>query len=108
LAPEISNLRYEYGSFREVFDQILEHEIAVSRAINNLADFCFKEKDFATFQFLQWYVNEQREEESIARRLVELFDIIGEEGQGIWMIEQEIGKMLKQIKAERAAEGETA
>ncbi|WP_250630585.1 ferritin [Rhodoflexus caldus] len=108
IAPEITNLRYEYGSFREVFDQILEHEIAVSRAINNLADFCFKEKDFASFQFLQWYVAEQREEESVARRLVELFDIIGEEGQGIWLIDQEIGKMLQQIKAERAAEGEEA
>ncbi|MCS6968340.1 MAG: ferritin [Cytophagales bacterium] len=104
LAPEISNLRYEFNSFREVFDHVLEHEITVSRAISNLADFCFQEKDFATFQFLQWYVNEQREEEAMARRLVELFDIIGEEGQGIWLIDQEIGKMLKKLKAERAAE----
>jgi ferritin len=36
---------------------------------------------------------EQREEETIARRAVELFDLIGEEGVGLWMIDQEIGKL---------------
>gem|GEM_PF-4626084 len=55
LAPEIANLKYKFESLREVFDHAPAHEIAVSRAISNLADFCFKEKDFATFQFLQWY-----------------------------------------------------
>ncbi|MCU0448219.1 MAG: ferritin [Bernardetiaceae bacterium] len=104
LAPEIANLKYEYGTLREVFDHILEHEIAVSRAINNLADFCFKEKDFATFQFLAWYINEQREEEKVARRLIEIFDIIGEENHGIWMVDKEIGKLLVQLRAQRAAE----
>lgn len=104
LAPEIANLKYEFESLREVFDHILEHEIAVSRAISNLADFCFKEKDFATFQFLQWYINEQREEEKVARRLIEIFDIIGEQGQGLWLIDQEIGNLLKTLRAERTAE----
>jgi ferritin len=108
LAPEITNLKYEFESLREVFDHILEHEIAVSRAISNLADFCFREKDFATFQFLQWYISEQREEEKVARRLIEIFDIIGEQGQGLWLIDQEIGNLLKALRAERAAENAAA
>jgi ferritin len=36
---------------------------------------------------------EQREEETLARRAVEIFDLIGEEGVGLWMIDQEIGKL---------------
>jgi len=42
---------------------------------------------------LQWFVIEQREEETLARRAVELFDLIGEDGVGLWTIDNEIGKL---------------
>lgn len=93
LHPNVSNLRHNYDSLREVFELILEHEIKVTRSINKLVDHCFGIKDFTTFQFLQWYVTEQREEETLARRALELFNIIGEEGVGLWTIDQEIGKL---------------
>ncbi|MCB0506193.1 MAG: ferritin, partial [Cyclobacteriaceae bacterium] len=72
---------------------VLEHEIRVTQSINEIVDHCFTIKDFATFQFLQWYVTEQREEETLARRALELFDIIGEDGVGLWTIDQELGKL---------------
>ena len=72
---------------------VLDHELAVTKSINHIVDSCFQIKDFATFNFLQWYVMEQREEETLARRAVEIFDLIGEEGVGLWMIDQEIGKL---------------
>lgn len=93
LQPEISGIKHKFNSLREVFEEVLDHEIEVTKSINNLVDHCFKLKDFATFHFLQWYVNEQREEETIARRAVELFDIIGEEGVGLWTIDQEIANL---------------
>ena len=93
LQPEITGIKHEFKSLREVFELILDHEIEVTKSINDLVDQCFKVKDFTTFQFLQWFVNEQREEETLARRAVELFDIIGEEGIGLWTIDQEIGKL---------------
>ena len=61
--------------------------------------------DFTTYQFLQWYVTEQREEETLARRILELFDIIGEEGIGMWTLDQEIGKLGG---AHTGGEGEAA
>ena len=91
--PDVTGVRYDYNSLREVFENILDHEIAVTRAINDIVDHCFKIKDFTTFHFLQWFVTEQREEETLARRAVELFDIIGEEGVGLWTIDNEIGKL---------------
>jgi ferritin len=93
LQPEISGIKHKFASLREVFQDVLKHEIAVTESINNLVDHTFKTKDFATFNFLQWYVSEQREEEILARRAVELFELIGEEGIGLWMIDQEIGKL---------------
>ena len=104
LAPEITGLKYDYDSLRKLYDSVLEHEIEVSKSINNLVDHCFGLKDFATFQFLQWYVIEQREEEALARRIIELFEIIGEGGQGLWMIDTEIGKLAAAMGAGAAVD----
>lgn len=93
LQPEIKNIKHNFSSLREVFEMVLEHEIFVTKSINDIVDHCFSIKDFATFHFMQWFVTEQREEETIARRAVELFEIIGEEGIGLWTIDQEIGKL---------------
>lgn len=93
LQPEITGIKHTFKSLREVFETVLSHEIAVTNSINSIADHCFKIKDYATFNFLQWYINEQREEETLARRAVDLFNLIGEEGIGLWMIDQEIGKL---------------
>jgi ferritin len=93
IQPEITGIRQHFNSLREVFELILEHEIEVTKSINNIVDHCFNVKDFATFSFMQWYVTEQREEETVARRALEIFDIIGEEGVGLWTIDQEMGKL---------------
>ena len=93
LQPETTGIKHQFKSLLEVFELILEHEIKVTRSINKLVDHCFNIKDFTTFQFLQWFVTEQREEETLARRALELFDIIGEEGVGLWTIDLEIGKL---------------
>lgn len=100
LQPEVKNIKHSFKSLREVFELILEHEIEVTKSIHQLVDHCFSIKDFTTFNFLQWYVTEQREEETVARRALELFDIIGEDGVGLWTIDQEIGKLEDQHPAE--------
>ena len=91
--PEISDIKHTFKSLREVFENVLDHELSVTRSIHEIVDHCLANKDYSTFNFLQWYVVEQREEETMARRIVEVFDIIGEDGVGLWTIDQEIGKM---------------
>lgn len=93
LQPETKDIQHDFDSLRAVFELILDHEIKVTKSIHDLVDHCFGIKDFTTFNFLQWFVVEQREEETIARRALELFDIIGEEGIGLWTIDQEIAKL---------------
>lgn len=93
IQPEISGIKHHFNSLKEIFQLTLEHEIQVTKSINIIVDHCFGVKDFATFSFMQWYVTEQREEETLARRALELFDIIGEEGIGLWTIDQELGKL---------------
>ena len=105
LQPEITGIKHTFKSLREVFNLILGHEIEVTKSINNIVDHCFSIKDFTTFNFLQWFVTEQREEETLARRAVELFELIGEEGIGLWTIDQEIGK-LEAYASEAAPDGQ--
>ncbi|MGB0525741.1 MAG: ferritin [Flammeovirgaceae bacterium] len=106
LAPEITGIRNHFSSLKEILDYALEHEIEVSHSINNIVDFCFEIKDFATLQFMQWYVQEQREEEQICRRAIEIYEIIGDDAQGLWMIDKEIGKLAQVAEqADANAEG---
>lgn len=95
--PEITAIQHDFQSFRQVFDQVLTHEIKVTQAIHQLVDHCLVSKDFTTFNFLQWFVAEQIEEEALARRAVELFDVIGEEGIGCYTIDKAIGALKKAV-----------
>ena len=93
VSPEIVNIPQEFESFRSVFETALQQEINVTAQFNRMADRCFKAKDFMTFQFIQWFLKEQIEEEYVARRVLELFDVIGEEGTGRWEIDKHIPKV---------------
>lgn len=98
LQPDITGLVHSYKSLREVFELILGHELKVTHSINEIVEHCYNVKDFASMNFMQWYVSEQREEEMMSRRALELFDIIGEEGIGLWTIDQEIGKLEQTVQ----------
>lgn len=97
VSPEITQVPQDFESFRSVFEQALQQEIAVTQSFNRIMDKCFKAKDFMTMSFLQWFLNEQVEEEYVARRALELFDVIGEEGTGRY----EIDKAIPKIKYEK-------
>ena len=93
ISPEIMDVPQEFESLRGVYESALEQEIEVTKSINKILSVAYKEGDHATANFLQWFVKEQQEEEFTARKRVELFDVIGEEGIGRYMIDQEIPKI---------------
>jgi ferritin len=93
ISPEIIDIPKDFESFRSVFELALEQEMDVTNSLNNIADKCMMAKDYVTFQFLQWFFEEQIEEEYVARRILELFDVIGEEGIGSWEIDKHVPKI---------------
>ena len=93
ISPEVANVPTDFESFRGVFEEMLEQEMFVTQQFNNIADKCMKVKDFVTFQFIQWFLEEQIEEEYVARRILEMFDVIGEDGAGRWEIDKHISKV---------------
>lgn len=93
VSPEVTNVQQDWESFRSVFEAALENEIAVTQAINRIVGKCHQMQDFTTVSFLQWFLQEQIEEEYIARRALELFDVIGEDGIGRFTIDKQIPKL---------------
>ena len=76
------------------FEAVLEHEKLVTSLINNLVSLARDEKDFASDNFLQWYVSEQVEEESTADAIIKKLKMIGDDGTGLMMIDQELGQRV--------------
>jgi len=93
ISPEVTNVKTDFTGFREVFEEALDQEIAITQSFKNIAAKCHKEQDFVTIEFLNWFLKEQREEEYKARRALELFEVIGEEGMGRWEIDKHVCKI---------------
>lgn len=83
-------------SLKDVFEQTYAHEQYITKQINELVAITLEEKDFSTFNFLQWYVAEQHEEEKLFKSILDKIDIIGLDGRGLFMIDREIGNLLAQ------------
>ena len=74
-----------------VVEAVLEHEQKVTALINNLMDIALSEKDHATSIFLQWFVNEQVEEEASAKGIVQHLKMLGNSKAGLFQIDRELG-----------------
>lgn len=91
---EISAPPNEFSSPLALFEQVLMHEKHVTDLINKLYEVAVEEKDYAAQLFLQWFVNEQVEEEASATEVVEKLKLIGDNSSALFFIDQEMGKRV--------------
>ncbi|XOV92614.1 MAG: ferritin [Bacteroidota bacterium] len=90
ISPSIDEVEHEYTSLKAVFEKALENEIAVTESIHDLVRLARKEGDIASEEFLRWFVQEQIEEEFVARKCLGFFELYGEDKLAISMIESQI------------------
>lgn len=84
-----------FGSPVQVFEQVVKHEAHVTALIHKLYETAMAEKDYAAQVFLQWYVNEQVEEEASANEILSKLQMIGDKSGGILYLDKELGKRGK-------------
>ena len=89
---QIDTPKFEWDSPLAAFQEAYEHELLISSKINTLVNLAVKEADHAANTFLQWFVNEQVEEEANALRIVERLKLIGDNGPGLLMIDDQLGQ----------------
>ena len=84
----------EFGSFKEMFESLFQHEVKVYKSINDLVDITLQEKDYATHNFLQWYVSEQIEEEALARNILDKIKLIGDDKGGLYLFDNDVKSLI--------------
>jgi ferritin len=94
ILPPIEGPQTEWENPSAPFEHALQHEIKVTGLINDLVDLAIEEKDHATNNFLQWYVKEQVEEEASATEVVQKLKLTGGQGNGLFMLDNELGQRI--------------
>ncbi len=82
----------KFESALEVFELAYEHEKLVSKLINDLMDLAIKENDHAARNHLNWFVDEQVEEEASMDTIVNKLKLIGGAGHGLLMLDNELAR----------------
>ncbi len=90
IITELKAPKTSYITFKEMFEELYKHEVFVSDSINELVHSTFSEKDYATHNFLQWYVAEQIEEEAQAKSILDKINLIGDDKGGLYLFDRDI------------------
>ena len=79
----------EYHSVLEPLEEAAQHERYVTELINNIYHEAHQDKDYRTLKFLDWFVDEQREEEESADSMVSRYKLFGSDPRGLYLLDQE-------------------
>ena len=86
----IDQMPVEWDGIIEIYEATLKHEQHVTELINNLVDIAIEVRDHATQSFLQWFVDEQVEEEANVTEILDNLKLINGQGNGIFMLDREM------------------
>ena len=105
IIPDLKKPPVTYKSVKDMFEMVFAHEQKVTQAIFKLLELSDREKDYSAENFLQWYVEEQREEEELMRTILDKIKLIGSGARSLYYIDNELEKINDlQLKAESAGE----
>ena len=107
IIPAIEKPQGAFTTLESTFQAGLKSEQTVTKLINNLVEIAEKEKDRATYSFLQWFVNEQVEEETLFQTILQKFEVLGRDKLAVYQIDQSLAairskNMTKQVDQEQS------
>ncbi|PID88167.1 MAG: ferritin [Bacteroidia bacterium] len=97
IVPKVDQPPQEYKSIQDLFEAIYEHELMVSASINELMSTSSGVKDYATQNFLQWYVEEQMEEETLFRTILDKLQLLGNKEANMYMFDNEMSRLADSV-----------
>jgi ferritin len=95
IVPILKSVPTKYKNLEDACTHLLSHEVKVTESINNLIDHALSARDHTTHVFLQWYVQEQLEEERLARQILDKIKLIANDKAGLYLLDRELGQMLQ-------------
>jgi ferritin len=103
---EIEKPPTEWASPLEAFKAAYKHEQFITGKINELVKLANEENDYASNSMLQWFVDEQVEEEANASKNVQNLEMVGDSGNGLLMVDREMGARTFTMPASKEEGGE--
>lgn len=88
--------RSDFASLEELFNVAYQHEQLITEEINKLADLAMTTKDYSTFNFLQWYVAEQHEEETLFKSVIDKLGLVSKTGNGLFLVDKDLKEIAVQ------------
>ena len=89
--PQLKKPPVDYPGLKELFDMVLEHEKFISKSINDIVALCIEENDLTTHNWIQWFVEEQIEEEASAKEIIDKLNLVGK--HNLYMFDRDIMSM---------------
>ena len=93
----ISEVKTSWDSVLDMFKQTLEHERKVTGMINNIAAIANADKDYAAINRINWFIDEQVEEEESAREMITTFEAVEGNKYGMYMIDKELATRVYNV-----------
>jgi ferritin len=93
--PAVPEPPREFDSLHEILNSVLELEMKVANGIHKIVDQAWTEKDYATFDWLRFFVEEQRDAEIKARNLIDQANVIGKTGTALYEVDKLLGKLAR-------------
>ncbi len=84
---------HDFSSLKQVMELTYQHEKLITSKINELVGKTFEEKDFSAFNFLQWYVAEQHEEEKLFSAILDKLNLLGDDGKGLFLVDKDLANL---------------
>ena len=91
-SPQVPQVNHEFVSIIDLYKTALQEEIAMSKAIQKIFLTCRQENDVASELFMQWFVNEQLEEEQKMRHAVQVYELHGDDVENLYAIDKRVAK----------------
>ncbi|OBW93973.1 non-heme ferritin [Gallibacterium genomosp. 3] len=87
---KIEAVPHEFAGLKEVFELAYKHEKHITAKINELVSATFEEKDYSSFNFLQWYVAEQHQEETLFNSFLDKLNLLGTDRRGLYHFDKDV------------------
>jgi len=104
IVPALPQPPADFKSIEDMFNKTYDHEQQVTASINQLVALSNELNDFATHAFMQWFVEEQREEEATFKEILDKIKLIGNGPQSLYYIDMEVEKINSRLGSEAGAE----
>lgn len=84
--------QYKWSSLSGLFQTVLQHEQQITKRINALYELALGEKDYPLQILLQWFINEQVEEEESVNTIIDRIGMVGESGASLLLLDRQLGE----------------